>query len=86
MVEKNRMTGVKADIVQREFVALCKETKFIKVLETYKRNQTRLDNFWMDTVKLSSNNCKNFVEFVKVILTLSHGNACVERGFSVNSH
>jgi len=40
---------------------------------------------WMDAAKLSTKPCDNFVDFAKLILILSHGNATVERGFSVNT-
>lgn len=36
-------------------------------------------------MKLASKPCPNFRNFVQTILILSHGNASVERGFSVNS-
>ena len=37
----------------------------------------------MDAIKLSTKPCDNFIDFAKLIL--SHGNAIVERGFSVNA-
>ena len=35
--------------------------------------------------KLSSESCENFLDFLPIVLILSHGNATVERGFSINS-
>jgi len=39
----------------------------------------------MDAIKLSTKPCNNFADFAKLILILSHGNATVEHGFSVNA-
>ena len=40
----------------------------------------------MDTLYFKyDGNCENFLLFFKMILILSHGNATVERGFSVNA-
>lgn len=45
-------------------------------------NPCRLDEFWVNVIKLKSS--PNFLDFVKMMLILSHGNAGLERGFSIN--
>ena len=44
----------------------------------------RLDEFIFSVVSLQSNS-KKFISVLKLILTLRHGQAYVERGFSINN-
>ena len=46
------------------------------------RSKTRLDDFFFKVVNIKL--FKNLVEVVKLVLTLSHGQAFVERRFSIN--
>ena len=55
------------------------EEKFL----SFKASQ-RLDEFFFSIVSLE-NVSKEFTFVFKLILTLSHGQACVERGFSINN-
>ena len=48
----------------------------------YNRENQRLDEFFFDTIDLS--NKPDLGEVLKVVLTLGHGQADVERGFNVN--
>ena len=43
-----------------------------------------LDTFCRDLIAASGKKLPNFTVFIKKILILSHGNATLERGFSVN--
>ncbi|KAJ8887333.1 hypothetical protein PR048_013548 [Dryococelus australis] len=51
-------------------------------VKKYSLKQERLDNFW--STLLSGFSVPDLLNFVKKVLILSHGNASVERGFSVN--
>jgi len=53
-----------------------------QVLPQFSRNNDKLDSYYFDTLRIDKNN--NLAEVTKVILTLSHGQADVERGFSTN--
>ena len=48
----------------------------------FSRNNDKLNSYYFDTLKIGKKN--NLAEVTKVILTLSHGQADVERGFSTN--
>ena len=57
------------------------ELRRIKFQE-FDRSESPLDDFFFKVVDIKKH--KNLVNVVKLILTLSHGQAAVERGFSVN--
>lgn len=78
------MIGSKADRVKQEYKFMCNEAPIIEKLKSFKRTENRLDHFWVETAKMCSKPCDNFVDFIKLVLILSHGNAAVERGFSIN--
>ena len=48
----------------------------------YDRTEKRLDEFYFQSVNITK--FKNLVKVISLLLTLSHGQAAVERGFSVN--
>ena len=50
--------------------------------EKFFSEKDRLDNCFSDTVVMSKYSNVSFV--IKLLLSLSHGQACVERGFSNN--
>ena len=50
--------------------------------EKFFSEKDRLDNCFCDTVVMSKYRNVSFV--IKLLLSLSHGQACVERGFSNN--
>ncbi|KAK7868384.1 hypothetical protein R5R35_013669 [Gryllus longicercus] len=85
LVSSGRMPGSKADRVKMEFVELCKDSRVRDEMKSFNRSEGRLDRFWVDMTKMSPKPCPNFLDFLKTILIISHGNASVERGFSVNS-
>ena len=82
MVEKDRISGSTADIVVQEFRDLTSRCHIMKAIKSYDRYQNRLDHFWRDIL---GQNFTNFINIVKMVCCLSHGNANVERGFSVNA-
>ena len=48
----------------------------------FNKKEHRLDEFFFSTVKVQ--NHKNLALILKIVLTLSHGQAAVQRGFSVS--
>jgi len=51
-------------------------------MQSYNRSEKRLDHFWRDII---SQDFKDFMHVIKMICCISHGNANLERGFSVNA-
>ena len=53
------------------------------LFQSYKREETSLDEFYFE--KTDIRRFKELAPLLKVILTLNHGQAAVERGFSINN-
>ena len=53
------------------------------LFQSYKREETSLDEFYFE--KTDIRRFRELALLLKVILTLSHGQAAVERGFSINN-
>jgi len=74
----NWISGAAADEALREYKHVC--ANFHSMLLSYKRSESRLDHFWRDLIPQNGPLSK----VMRIVLTLSHGNASVERGFSIN--
>ena len=62
------------------------ENDFVRIksdFENFNRNDCRLDAFWFDKVEIHKFDKLSFV--IKLVLTIHHGQASVEREFNVNS-
>ena len=68
-----------------DFTSFCsnKFKKFRKKFEESKEESNRLNNFFFQNVNIQNYKILSFV--VKLVLTLSHGQASVERQFNVNN-
>ena len=53
-------------------------------MQKYDRRKKRLDKFWMEVLEMSNKEYINLKSFLELILILSHGNAALEHGFSIN--
>ena len=53
------------------------------LFQSYKREETSLDEFYFEKTDIRS--FKELASLLKVILTVSHGQAAAERGFSINN-
>ncbi|GBM29228.1 hypothetical protein AVEN_115999-1 [Araneus ventricosus] len=73
------MTAVTADKVKSEF---CKFIASSHVKKELKHKSERLDVFYSSL--MDKNKYKNLFMFVKIVPIMSHGNAAVENGFSIN--
>ncbi|CAH0549771.1 unnamed protein product [Brassicogethes aeneus] len=82
-VEKNLLIPSMAESVTREYSRFIRISTVKNEMKNYSRKETRLDHLWMKILG-SMDEFQNLKIFVKMILILSHGNAAVERGFSVN--
>lgn len=85
-VSKNHMTAAVADGVKQDYLRFCEMPTVQKELKTFVPKKDRLDSFLMKQLEESKiENC-HLEKFFKQILILFHGNAEVERGFSINKH
>jgi hypothetical protein len=82
--EHKWIDGVFADKAQREYENVCSWSHVNEKLKRFKRQDCRVDAFWRDLLK-GEENCDCIISIMKLVMSLSHGNANVERGFSVNS-
>ncbi|GBM75925.1 hypothetical protein AVEN_125336-1 [Araneus ventricosus] len=83
LLDHNWISSSVADRVMREFNSLCDQPNVVSALKNYSR-KTRVDHFWMNLIT-KDNSCSNLSMVIKLVCTLSHGNANIERGFSVNA-
>lgn len=86
LVENNWVSGVKADTIERQFKNVCSSPPFNTNLQEFSQNNCRLDELWMQMIKQTSPVPAELESFLKMLLILSHGNAALERGFSINKH
>lgn len=84
LVEKNLLTSAVADRAKRDFLKLCDMSSVQEKLTKFDWKEERLDTFLMNLVKEADLNNHELMNFFQIILILFHGNAEVERGFSVN--
>ncbi|XP_043473844.1 uncharacterized protein LOC122505991 [Leptopilina heterotoma] len=78
----NWLSLKECDKIKKEFVTLAAKRNVRDSCKDYKRSE-RLDTFWMTILNFNDSSLE-IKKFLKLVLLLSHGNAFVERGFSVN--
>lgn len=81
-VDNNLISGCAADRVEREFIKLFNNSQFVEQCKNYLRTD-RLDEFWTNLPSICNLSTET-MNFLKTIFILFHGNAAVERGFSIN--
>ena len=69
--------------MKRDCEALCEKREVRTILEALKRDKQRLDEHFHTILEVSSESA-TLKTFICQILTLFHGNAAVERSFSIN--
>ena len=84
LVDLNVTSPQSCDKTSSEFKSFVDDDlpKVLLEFEKFSPEKDRLDNFFFDTVAMSKFSNVSFV--IKLLLTLSHGQASVERGFSNN--
>lgn len=83
LLENNLFHPSDCEKVDREYRHLVSSPTLTSQIKTYSLIETRLDEFWYDVIgKKKEYEC--LFKVVKLFLSLSHGNANIERGFSVN--
>jgi len=82
LLEANLFPANALENAKREYRELISDDCVISKMKSYNREVVRLDDFWMSL--LGKDKTPNLINVVKCLLILSHGNASMERGFSVN--
>ncbi|KAL1379387.1 hypothetical protein pipiens_014936 [Culex pipiens pipiens] len=84
MVETSNLTGPEADRVKAEYTQLLGEPHIVEMFSDYKRSTERLDTHWNKVLLACDKKNDHLRDFVQTVLILSHGNAGLERGLSIN--
>lgn len=82
-IDSKWLNGINADKIQKQFEKVCKNDLFIETLKDFDKGEDRLDDLWIKRL-IKSEESQELVNYLQMIFILSHGNASVERGFSVN--
>ena len=83
LVEKKWMSANDADVVKREYLELCEKKSVKGKLRDFRRDRDRLDAVLHNILEQEKAHV-TLKLFVQLMLTLFHGNAAVERSFSIN--
>ena len=81
--EKSWISGEEAEKADRQFQDLLKQPGVEAALNAYSRANQRIDQFWRDLL-LRHRDHSAVEKVMKIVMILSHGNANLERGFSIN--
>ncbi|XP_062541413.1 uncharacterized protein LOC134209440 [Armigeres subalbatus] len=82
LIDCGRISGRKGDLAASQYRVVISQVVYIDLFKGYSRKVSRLDSFWRDTL---GDKYGDLLYVIKIICCLSHGNANVERGFSVNA-
>ena len=83
MVESNWVSSITADKAEVQYSGLVRNANFTSEMKGFDIQSDRVDGLYSKLLSRS----KDFAELwfiVRQVLILSHGNACVESGFSIN--
>jgi hypothetical protein len=83
LVDLRRISGSTADKISREFHSLVGFPHVKEACASFDMSKTRIDRFWMDMIG-GRRGFDNLKFFIRLVCILFHGNADLERGFSVN--
>lgn len=85
-VRCNQISAVHAENIQRDYNRFCSNENVRTSLKTFQKLKNRLDLTLMSNIKQFSADDTILKQFFERCLVLFHGNADVERGFSINSN
>ena len=84
LVSNGRISGKSAEVVKEEYLKFFDIVdQNLQSLSSFNPSQDRVDALFSTTMG-SSKLCANLWDFVKMFLILYHGQATIERGFSIN--
>lgn len=73
-----------ADCIKRDYLIVCDNAAVKDAIETYDWRSQKLDALVLELISMAKVDNAALIQFCKKILVMFHGNAAVERGFSVN--
>lgn len=82
-IDKKRLVASNADIIRRDYVDLCNKKSVSSKLTEFSRDRDRLDTLLSDILEKEKAG-NGLITFVQQMLIIFHGNAAVERSFSIN--
>ena len=82
LVESDRVNGQEADNAKEDYSTLSNDQTARDIAKNFERSD-RLDRLWFDKL-LKVKESAPLKKVVSILLVLSHGQATVERGFSIN--
>lgn len=82
-VSHQQLSGASADRIEKYFTKLNSNPGTQNIMKFFSKNDDRLDHFWKKILVQNDAN-EEVKSFFKKIFIMSHGQASVERGFSVN--
>ena len=80
------VTGIEGEQTKENYVAIKENNNTRRMLEAFDWKVDRLDELFNVKIKSKLSLSHYFMKFVNLIFILYHGNANVERGFSINKH
>ncbi|XP_051165127.1 uncharacterized protein LOC127283960 [Leptopilina boulardi] len=83
--DNNWIHSATADTALHQYKELCSSMTVIEECKIFNRKKERLDSFWMRHVLNNDREYHDFKIVLETTLILSHGNANIERGFSINA-
>lgn len=83
LFDKKHISAVTADKSKQQMTALCTNAATDIQFKEFDKSKDRLDRFYYSVIGQNSEFFQLF-SVIRCVLTLSHGNASVESGFSVN--
>lgn len=82
--EHHWINGIEADKADRQFEKVCSIPYVIEELKQFRRATQRVDHFW-ENLFCKQPDTEEITFIMKLVMIMYHGNANVERGFSVNA-
>lgn len=79
LLNSKRIDSSEADRAEAQFKEVYASEDFKEI-----KNNKRLDHLWLKDIIKEDKQFKDLRKVVTIVLTLSHGNAALERGFSIN--
>lgn len=85
MVRLNQITSIQAERIQCDYLQFCQNENVRSQIKTFDIKKDRLDTFLMQILQQFPCENEDLMHFVQRCLVFFHGNAEMERGFSINS-
>lgn len=81
----NQISHTEAEKIKIEYLDICENQEMQRKLKEFDREKHTLDKYLFKMLSTGSDTYKYFIHFMKFVFVCFHGNAEVERGFSINS-